>query len=238
MKLFIKGIIIGIGKILPGISGAVIAVSFGVYNKLINIISQFPKINKKDLTFILQLGLGILTSIIFISQFIVKLLDTYYSAIILLFTVLITISIIKTMKQINYRNYKNITIFLLGFFVLILINTLNIYKLNSTSSFYIYFIIGIIEALTSIIPGLSGTAIFILLGLYDTYLLMIANIINIKYLINNMFNTFCFFLGLILTFIIMAKIITYLFNKYKEETTSLIQGLLLASVFSILNTLY
>ena len=86
----LKGILIGIGKILPGISGSLIAISLGVYYKSIHIIGNIYKINKNDLIFLSNLLIGICISIVLFSKLIINLLNIYYIQTMLLFLGLIT----------------------------------------------------------------------------------------------------------------------------------------------------
>ena len=62
IKLLIKGIIIGIAKIIPGLSGAILMISFNLYDKAIHSITCFFENPKKNLLFILNLGIGIVLS--------------------------------------------------------------------------------------------------------------------------------------------------------------------------------
>ena len=78
MKLFIKGFIIGIAKIIPGVSGAMIAVSFNIYDKLINSITNFFDDKKNNLKFLIIVGSGILLSIVLCSNMIRYFINNYY----------------------------------------------------------------------------------------------------------------------------------------------------------------
>ena len=66
--LIIKGIIIGIGKIIPGVSGSMLAISKGIYQKLIDSINNFFKDIKNNSIFLIKVIIGTLISIIFFSN--------------------------------------------------------------------------------------------------------------------------------------------------------------------------
>src|SRR5574344_2487510 len=85
VKLFIQGFIIGIGKIIPGVSGAMFEMMFGVYEKSLNIISNLKTELKKNFKFICILGISIGVAIIFGSNIIKNCLDKYYLPTMLLF---------------------------------------------------------------------------------------------------------------------------------------------------------
>ena len=76
--LFLKGIIIGIGKIIPGVSGSMLAISMGIYQRMIDSINNFFKDIKKNSMFLLKIGIGVLISIVFFSNIILKCLNNYY----------------------------------------------------------------------------------------------------------------------------------------------------------------
>ena len=87
--LILKGIIIGIGKIIPGVSGSMLAISMGIYQKLIDSINNFFKYPKENLKFLIKIGIGIIISIIFFSNIILNCLNNYYLVTIFFFIGLI-----------------------------------------------------------------------------------------------------------------------------------------------------
>ena len=85
-----------------------------------------------------------------------------------------------------------------------------------------YFIMGIIESGSMIIPGISGTAIFVSLGVYEK---MLNLFISFKVI-----DIISFLLGFITMTFILLKIISFLLSKYKKETYAIILGFLFASI--------
>ena len=67
--LFIKGLIIGIGKILPGVSGSLMAISMKIYTPLLENINNFLKNPKKSIKFLFPILMGITISVIFFSKY-------------------------------------------------------------------------------------------------------------------------------------------------------------------------
>ena len=118
MNNLIKGFIIGIGKILPGVSGALLAILMGVYDKSIDYIINFKRNKKESIKYLFPIGIGILLSIILFSKVIYYTLSKYYFEVMMLFIGLIigtTPSIInKTEKK---DNYLVIISFLIFFFI-------------------------------------------------------------------------------------------------------------------------
>ena len=101
--LIIKGLIIGFAKIIPGVSGAILAISMGVYDKGINAITCFFKDIKENSRFLFFIGIGIFISMIIGSNIVYYLLDNYYLITMLFFLGLIFGS---TPKIFNKRNRR------------------------------------------------------------------------------------------------------------------------------------
>lgn len=219
MILLLKGIIIGIGKIIPGVSGSLLAIRLNVYERLIYSVNNLFKDFKNNSIFLIKLGIGIIISIIFGSKIIIHLLDNYYWFTKIIFIILIITGIPVVIKEVN-----NYYISILSFTIYILL--LYIPNIDLLSSF---FFIGFLEAFTTIIPGISGTAIFMSFGLYDELLNMFANIhlLPLKQLLP-------FSIGLIIGGIIIIRFIDYCFKYKREKTYSVILGLLLGSLLMMI----
>lgn len=235
--LLIKGFIVGIGKIIPGVSGSLFAIIMGIYDKSLNYISSFFKNPKQSIRFLTPIGMGLLTAIIFFSNIIFYFINNCYFPIMFLFLGLILGGL--PMLIIEFKNsklYKKdkifITLLLLLIPIIYLIYTEFYYLTKTISSNFIkWFILGGIEATTMIIPGISGTAILMMLGCYDKIILMYANPLSNINLIAP------FILGLFLTLIILTKIISWLLNNCSKSMYLLIIILVIISIISLsLNT--
>lgn len=215
MKLFLKGLIIGLGKVLPGVSGSILAIRMNVYEDIIYSINNLFSNFKENIIFLFKICFGILLSIIIGSNFISHLLDNYYTITICIFSLLIITGIPVILKEV-----KNYYIVIISFLIYILI--LFIPKLSVVNNYYF---IGFLEAFTTIIPGISGTALFISLGIYDDYLDLFSNIYMLEF--NKLIP---FMIGLFIGAIIIVRFINYCFKKYRDKTYSVILGLLIGSL--------
>lgn len=236
--LFIKGIIIGIGKVVPGVSGSMLAILMGVYDKGVYAISHFHENIKENFLFLLNVGLGIGVSITLGSGLILSLLNHYYFSTMLLFSGLIfgTIpSIIQSNIQKKKINYKTV-IFVCFIFVF-----LSSYSMTGayqfTFNFYNFLFmmfVGIIEAATMIIPGISGTAILMMLGVYSLLLEAYSHIFNISYFKYNFFLLFPFLIGFLIGFLLFTRIVDYMIQKHQKLAHDLILGFSLSSLLLLL----
>ena len=122
-------------------------------------------------------------------------------------------------KRVN--NYYIVILSFLLYLMLLLIPKIEV--------FHNYYFIGFIEAFTTIIPGISGTALFISLGLYEDYLSLFSNIYLFEF-----GKILPFSIGLLIGGILIIRFINYCFKKYKENTYSAILGLVMGSILMMI----
>ena len=226
--LFFKGFIIGIAKILPGVSGAVLSISFGVYERLLGILGNPLKIKFEDLKFIFFLLGGAGVGISLLCNFVLWCLDKWHIHTMLLFIGLIVGGIPEITDEIKHKiSFKNTVIFILGFFTVMILTNLGSTSGNGNH----YFLMGAIESLTTIVPGISGTAIFMALGWYESLLGTINSILSFSASFNI---AFLFILGFLISTILISKVLGYLFNRYKTETYFCVLGFMSSSLISMI----
>ena len=177
---FIKGIAIGAGAILPGISSGVLCVIFGIYERLLNSILGFFKNIKKNLKFLLPIFLGSIIGVLLFSKILNFLLYAFPIQTRSTFVGLILSSIPSLIKDVNRKQKFKLRYILYLLFALFLgILTVFIEKnlsIASNSSFnYFYLILcGFLMSIGIVVPGISSTIILMLLGVYSTYLTSIS----------------------------------------------------------------
>lgn len=231
--LFLKGIIIGIGKVIPGVSGSVIAIMLGIYDKGVYALNHIFKDFINNFVFLLITGLGILISIIFGSKIILIFLDKFSFLIMSFFLGLILNSIYEFKKevQLSKKNiYIIVAISLASFFICSLgINNVYSYKFTFGDNLFLIFV-GFLEAATMIIPGISGTAVMMILGVYNLLLSTFSNLYSIDYLSYNLSILLPFILGFMLGFILITRFVeSFILNNNKSKIYIL--GFILGSFF-------
>lgn len=229
LKLMFKGLIVGIGKIIPGVSGSMLAITLGVYDKVLEAVTNFFDNPKKNAKLLFNFALGVLLAIILFSKLILFLLNNYYQPTMYLFLGLIVGTLLPFTKELKW-NLKNNIIFLV-FFGLTLIfafKTTNInYVFGSNILDYLYTaLLGVIDAFTSIVPGISGTAIFMLLGSYEFVLQVLANPFSLLFIVYGV--------GMMLGIIIICYIMHYLLKNKRQETNMAILAFMISSVLMLL----
>lgn len=227
--LFVKGFIIGLGKIIPGVSGAILAIILNVYDRLLDSLTSFFSDWKNNLRFLVTLSLGGILAILLGSKVIFFLLRRYY-----FFTMMFFIGLILSG---TYHFGKNIRFNLLKIIVILFIvvifaygNTVSVDISNSFSYKTIYFLGGYISIFASIVPGISSTALLMMLGIYDNIIGLLAG--EIVYDISNISY---YLLGMFLSFIINIYIVDYVIKKYHDTSYTIILGLTIGSIISLFN---
>lgn len=235
LKNLLYGLFIGIGFIVPGVSGGVLATILGIYDKIINTLTHFGKDIKKNILFILPLIIGIIISVLLFSKLILFLLEERQEFISYVFIGLIIGCLPYLLKEIKIKTQKTIMLIpfilslLLGIILYIVgenLETEMIYPSN-----FIMLIAGVFYAIGKIVPGISGSALLMLLGIYKYFLNIIANpkLFNLHIL----FKFIPFIISFILSGIVLIKIMDILLKKHFRITYSVIIGFVISSILFI-----
>lgn len=238
---FLKGFLVGIANVIPGVSGGTLAIICGVYEKIIGILSNIVKGIKDNFWFLIFFILGAVVSVVIGSIVIPIGLEKAPLVTILLFAGLIIGGIpllIKKLKGTKF-SFTNIIIFLCTFTLVILFSVLtpqsrsvNLTELNF-GTVILVFLVGVIAAATMIIPGISGSLVLMLLGYYEPILKAIKEVVTFTNVVNNLLILFPFAIGCFIGIIFIAKVLEYLLKNYEIQTYYGIIGFVLASLFSI-----
>ncbi len=246
LSLIIKGFLIGTANIIPGLSGGTLMVFLGVFEDIINIISDFYKNIKKNIIFIAMLGIGVLLSFIFMTRAINFSLDNYRLPTILLFLGLIIGGLPKLVEPIKGKSNKfgNIIWFLITFAFVIILSFINT-GLTEVSfidmnilEYGLLFLAGVVASAAMVIPGLSGSLILLLLGYHQPILTVIEEITVFENVSTNLSVLVTFGLGILIGLFLIARVIKFLLKKYKVKTYFGIIGFVIASLISLFITGY
>lgn len=237
--LVIKGFFMGIANIIPGVSGGTLAITMGIYERLIEAISHFFGKLKENILFLLPIGIGAVLSILLGSKVIAYSLEEYPLPTILFFAGLILGGIPMLYKKIKGNfNVKNVIIFILTFAFVIGIMFLKSSKDVSFEnmnivSYLLLFIVGVVAAATMIIPGISGSFMLMVMGYYKPILNTINDLTSFNNIFENMLILIPFGIGVLVGFVVIAKILEYLFKKFEVPTYFGIIGFVLSSLIGI-----
>lgn len=230
-----KGFVIGLGKILPGVSGGMLAISMGLYEKIIYSVGYLFRDFRRNCQFLLVLGIGALIAIAGASKVIELSLSYFYIPTMLLFIGLIMGGIPGIVSRVGCWHARHYLLGI-GMFGFILLLTFfggrgeDLIFDDGVLSFFVLIGIGFIDAATMIVPGVSGTAIMMMIGFYPTFLSCLSTVFNINLLSYNMMILIPFGIGILIGVLLISRIVAYFFRHYESETYASITGFAVASI--------
>lgn len=250
IKLLFNGVIIGIANIIPGVSGGTMAVSMGVYDKLIHALTHIRSECKKSLALLLPIIIGAVVGIAGLAFVIEFLLSNYPVQTNFLFIGLIIGGVPLITKAIGKLPEKlNLGTYFIGFCFFLLVVILAILGEGSGSVVAIstspidllkLFLMGALASAAMVIPGISGSMLLMLLGYYHTITASITDFVNAlrtfdtSALANSTAILLPFGIGIIIGIVVIAKMVDYLFTALPRYAYMGILGLILASPIAII----
>ena len=220
IRYFIAGIFIGLSELLPGISGATVALMFGVYEKLLDFLRKF-----KNFNLILPLLFGMILSVFVFSSLINFLYETHTN----------TFNIFIALIMIGYGIFLVITTFLnedidkgkkffINLFLAILVGlylaTFHI-NVNQEPNLLLLSLFGFIACSFLLFPGISGSAFLLSVGAYP---LIIGSISNLDFGI-----LFPFGIGMLMALVLMPRLINKAYKKFGKSMLVFFGGLIFSA---------
>lgn len=230
----LRGLAMGAADVIPGVSGGTIAFITGIYEELINSIKSINPASLKLLVrgrikdfwkaingnFLISLVTGILISILSLAKLMEYLLETYPVLVWSFFFGLIVASAIFVVRYIKKWNAGVVFITLVGAVIAYLITILTPAEANTSYPFI--FFSGAIAICAMILPGISGSFILVLLGMYR-FILQAVSDFNIPVIL-------VFLIGAGISIILFSNFLSWLFKKYHDLTIGLLAGFMVGSL--------
>ena len=247
IKTFIAGIIIGIANIIPGVSGGTMAVSMGIYDKLIHAVTHLFKEFKKSCVFLLPVLVGAGAAVVILSRVIEFLFDHYPLQTNLLFIGLIVGGLPAIFKKVKGTKMTvgNGVAFLI-FFAIVVGMAMMGEKEGAQAvlgtdliSMVKIFGVGIIAAATMVIPGVSGSMMLMLMGYYNPVIREINQFtsslaaFDMEGILRGIAILAPMAVGIVIGIFVIAKISEIIFEKCPMLAYSAIIGLIVASPIAI-----
>ncbi len=243
----IKGSLVGMGSILPGISGSMIAAILNIYQDLITALNNFTRHPIKSIIQVWQYIVGVFVGLGLGFLFISSFLDVAPIPLTLLFIGFILGAIPGLKKEIKTEKYHWHHFFTMIIAMVVMVGFLFIQEqtavVGSWTYLIIVFFIGMITAISIIIPGLSGATMLMALGYYQTLLKLGDDIIrdfstlNFTAISSQLPMLGLLVLGIIIGLLFMGKVMYQLLKHYKVHFYFAVLGIVLISPFNILFTL-
>ena len=247
-KNIIKGMMIGIANIMPGVSGGTLAVSMGIYDKLIHCITHILSEFKESMKFLLPIFSGAGIALVALTFVIEALFQYYPIPTNLLFIGLIVGGLppVVTKVKSHKLSFGHILAGLL-FFALVVGMAMMGDNGNRQVTLNLGIVpmiklvlVGIIAAATMIIPGVSGSMVLLILGYYEPIIQQITAFctavitLDMAGILHGIAILLPFGIGVLIGILGIAKIIEIIFEKYPVYAYCAIIGLIAASPIAIL----
>ncbi len=250
--LVIKGFIMGIANIIPGVSGGTLALTMGIYENFIGAISHFFSNLKENIKFLLPIFIGIGLSLLTMSNVITASFNKYPIPTTLFFMGLVIggipmlFSKIKGTKEVK-KPISYVILFLTFLLVMVLAFSKEIFggtlgnadfsNLNILGYLNLT-LIGTIAAATMVIPGVSGSLVLMLLGFYFPIVNVIKELTHFNNIGSNILIAGFFGVGILIGIVLIAKLIEWLLAKFETFTYFGVIGFIIASVLAIPVSVY
>ena len=248
IKSILKGMVIGIANIIPGVSGGTMMVSMGIYDKLIHCITHLFKEFKKSVLFLLPIGIGMVIAIAGSSFGLTYLFEHFPIQTNLLFIGLILGGLPAIWKNVGGKKIKvgHIIAGLLFFVMVVGLAAVGETEgasadlsLNAGTVLQL-FVVGIVAAATMVIPGVSGSMVLLILGYYNPIVATIKEFVEALLSFNMPEILRCCGIlvpagiGIVIGIFAIAKLIEIIFEKFPLQAYWAIIGLIAASPIAIL----
>ncbi len=248
LKMILKGVVIGVANIIPGVSGGTMAVSMGIYDKIIHAATHLLSEFKKSMKLLIPILIGAALGLVVVARIIQMMFERVPFQTNLLFIGLILGGLPAMTKKVKGQSIRLPHILsCVLFFALVVglaamgetegaaadlsFNMINVVKL---------FGVGIIASATMVIPGVSGSMILMIMGYYNPVLSEINRFIdnlvkfNVPGLLDGCAILIPFGIGVVVGIFAIAKVIEIIFTKFPYLAYWAIIGLIIASPFAIL----
>lgn len=228
----VKGIVIGTGFIIPGVSGGVFAAIFGVYEPMIRFFANIRKNFMKNILFFMPIGIGVLVSMVICSKLLGAAFDRYEIPLLWFFIgcVLGTLPMLyhqagKEGRQSHHMAVLIITVIAMALFLHFIKGWLSGVAIP-TDSLWVWLMAGALMGLGAIVPGLSPSNFLLYMGIYGTMMNRIGGM-DLSVLIPVV-------IGALLCFLLLSKAFDALFAKAYGGVYHFIIGLVIASTLMII----
>ena len=246
---FIRGFFMALADSVPGVSGGTIAFILGFYDDFIGSLNSLISKNsiddkKKSLIFLFKLGIGWVVGMVLSVLLLSSIFEEHIYSISSLFTGFIIFAIPLIMKEEKdslIGKYKNIIFTIIGALIVALITYFNPSGSNgglNLSSEYLnfstgifVFVAGMIAISAMVLPGISGSTLLLIFGLYAGIISSIKEVLSLNF--SYLPVLIIFGLGVIVGILSTIKIIKFFLNKYRSAMIYLILGLMIGSIYAV-----
>ena len=231
MKTFLKGIVVGIGGVSPGLSGSVLLIIFGLYQKTLDALGNLLKAPKKNIRFLLPLVLGMFAGVLLFSKVINFFVNNYEMPTCFCFLGLILGTLPMVWQEVKKEGfpakyYGYVLLSALAGFWFFKVNP-NVFPQITDPTVLQSVLLGAAVAATAIIPGVDPAVFLSTLGMYRMYVAALAEV-DLSVLAPMV-------IGLAVGAVVISFCMSRLFRHFYTATYSVIFGIFLSMIPNMLN---
>lgn len=248
IKMVFKGMVIGIANIIPGVSGGTMAVSMGIYDKIIHAATHIVSEFKKSMEILIPILIGAAIGVVALARIIEVMFAKAPFQTNLLFIGLIVGGLPAMARKVRGRTVRggHILAFLLFFCLVAGLALLGEQEGKAADlSFQFWnvlklFGVGVVASATMVIPGVSGSMMLMLMGYYTPVLEQVNDFIDnlAKSHVPGILDGCCvlvpFGIGVVVGIFAIAKIVEFIFQRFPDYAYWAIIGLIVSSPVAIL----
>lgn len=227
---FLKGILVGISFITPGLSGGVLAVVFGLYEPLMRWLGNLKEKFGRNLAYFLPVGIGLALGVVAFSSVVAKAFGNYSAQFIWLFIGFIAgtfPSLFKTAGKQGRKPWHWVLLAVIAVGTVFLMRWMeNIRTVSLAPSFSSWILSGVLIGLGVVVPGMSPSNFLIYLGLYEPMASGISQL-NLGVIVPLV-------IGLAVCVLVFARLVSWLFKKYYAFMYHFILGIVVGSTIAII----
>lgn len=244
ISLALKGIAMGIAEVIPGVSGGTIAFITGIYERLLNSIKsvdveaikllfngKFKELWEKiDGGFLLVVFsgmlIGLLSGIFIISYLIENHIEPLWG----FFFGLIIASVIYIGKQVKRWNLKSVLLLILGIAIAYFLVVMH--PMQGNRAYWYVFVSGLIAISALIMPGISGSFMLLILGMYTIIIPEVKKLLT-EHSTDSLIILIVFGLGMIVGLFTFSRIMSWAFKNHHQNTLVILTGFMIGSLYKI-----
>ena len=224
-----KGVLVGFGAILPGVSGGTLCVVFGMYTVLIDLLTSPIKTIKANFLKILFFIIGVAIGFVGLSglaSFLLKLNEMAVTCAFIGFIIGTMPSLFKSAREKGVTKNSYVALIVSFIIMVTLLSVLTLSNaVNITPNIFSFLLCGVIWGISFIVPGLSSSTLLIFFGLYEP---MLSGISTLSFEV-----VIPLGIGALVTMLSLSKVTKMAFNKWHSIISHAIVGIVIASTIAI-----
>jgi putative membrane protein len=249
--IFVKGFIMGISEVVPGVSGSTLALVMKVYFDFISLLYQISNFLKEIILFLIFksnlkkvkkvfqkinflfgffLFFGMALAILTFSNVMNFLFLEYRAFVLAFFFGLVLASISVPWSQIKEKGLREVFWVVFTSIVFFLILSLNPLTMTEAPSPLYFFLGGSIAICAMVLPGISGSFIFLMLGLYEFIVNHISKLTKFEIASYEILNLIALFFGIVFGFSIFVRLLRHGLKNHSSIIYSILTGIIIASL--------